>query len=189
MSRKLRSFAAQAATLAPTSLAYGAETRPFLAVDESLKSRHLWAAVGKLVGAGLASGGGTLWSEVYRRPDGAVVPFDVAGGKDGAVRTLRRNPMLRRQPCPDSEIVLCIIAHLHLHKHLFVLSADLGTQPDGLRTLLAQHVAPELKRQPQTLGITLVLSRHDTSEADYVSGIMNLFVAPTFAPGFQEILI
>jgi hypothetical protein len=70
-----------------------------------------------------------------------------------------------------------------------VLSADLGDQHDGLRTLLAKHVGPELSKEPRILGVTLLLKDGGTDLARYVDQILALFRSNGFRPGFREIVV
>ena len=189
MSNKLRSIAAQAVALAPSNRAYGKGTAPFLGVDEGLNSKEIWDGVRVLVGPGLVSGAASLWYEIYRKPDGSIDPLLADVDYHQARRTQRANSTLKRQPPSDHDVASFIIANLHLYKHVIVLSADLGKQHDGLRTLLSQSVAPELAQTPQILGVTLVLKAGQTALHDYVNAVLGLFKAPDFRPGFKEIVV
>jgi hypothetical protein len=189
VSKKIRSFAAQAAALAPSSLAFGNKKHPFVGIDEGLNAKQVWDAVGGLVGAGLASGAGSLWHEVYRNQDGSIDPLRSDLDFDRATRIQRADRKLRRLPCTDSDVTSSVLAHLHLYRHVVVFSADLGDQHDALRTLLAKHVGPELSKEPRVLGVTLLLKDGGTDLAQYVDRILALFRSSDFQPGFREIVV
>ena len=189
MSKKLQSLSAQAAKLAPSSLAFGNKQHPFVGIDEGLNAKQVWDAVSGLVGAGLASGAGSLWYEVYRNPDGSINPLSTEIDFDRAARIQRADRMLRRLTCTDSDVTSSVLAHLHLYRHVVVLSADLGNQHDALRALLSKHVAPVLSSEPRILGVTLVLKDGRTDLAQYVDQIVALFRSQDFRSGFREIVV
>lgn len=188
MSRKLRSFAAQAVALAPSSLAFGGRELPWIGLDEGVNSEKLWDAVGRLVSSGLASGAGSVWFEIYRNLDGSINPLNNDLALDQAVRMQRRNTALRRLPCSDSTVVSSVLARLHMHKHIVLLSADLGQKEDSLRALLARNVAPVLETEPKMLGVTLILKHGSTGLTDYISKVSTLFQSFDHRGGFREII-
>jgi hypothetical protein len=99
----------QAAALPPWSLAYGDRQHPWVGIDEGLNSKQVWDAVSGLVGAGLASGAGSLWYEVYRNPDGSIDPLRTAIDFDQAARMQRTNRTLKRLPCTDRDVTSSIL--------------------------------------------------------------------------------
>jgi hypothetical protein len=189
MSKRLQSFATQAAALAPSSDAYGNRQHPWIGMDEGLNSRRLWDAVSGLVATGLASGAGSLWYEVYRNPEGSIDPLRTDIDFDQAIRIQRTSPALRRLPCSDRDVASSIVAHLHLYKHVVVLSADLGHQDDALRTLLFKYVSPALSSEPRTLGVTLVLKHGQTELERYIVHVLALFKSSALRCGFRETVV
>lgn len=81
-----------------------------------------------------------------------------------------------------------VLARLHMHKHIVLLSADLGQKEDSLRALLARNVAPVLETEPKMLGVTLILKHGSTGLTDYISKVSTLFQSFDHRGGFREII-
>ncbi|MEQ1692228.1 MAG: hypothetical protein ABMA00_13140 [Gemmatimonas sp.] len=122
-------------------------------------------------------------------PDGSIATVQGETPGRQELRALRRNPLLRRMPCPDTDIASFAVAHFYTNQNIVVLSSDTGEERNGLRALFGRDVGEVIDNETSGLGLTLIVQAGATREVEFIEGVIAEFRRSVWETGFRELVI
>jgi hypothetical protein len=173
--------------------------KPVVCVDESVNAADVWLAIEELVRADVIAYAAQLWTDLRQKQDRSLRyvakpnhPRVVHRNAVGAAKVRKRpfpDRLLPPRSYPDRMVVQGAVAMLGVSERVVLLSADRGTDGEGLPTILRQEVRPVLDtlHDDRLSFLVLFKDRHRLStHRDYAKALGLKLRTHQFVPGYAE---
>jgi hypothetical protein len=168
-------------------------TKPLVGIDECLNRREISALVRSLFWKGLIEEADPLWYETRER-DGIIVGT-VPGGVDRDSQLRGPNSLIpdigvpvKHRSWSDFRVIQLLVVKFIRCDNLILLSENTRKNPDGLRRILNEVVAPALAIRHDRLCLTALFKKGKTSISDYCLGVSDFLEKAHQPPGYLEVL-
>ena len=163
-------------------------TKPLVAVDENLGGRSVSRALRPLLARDRIASVVPLWYEMRFTPEGerAFSPGSLSRGAERALGLSSRQGW----KWDDESIVCNLVAQFSGNDQVVFLTADRGTDPKGIRSLLNNVVQPALSEYCRgRLGLLVIGQIGTTPLPTYLAAVTQRLEERPVEAGFSELWI
>ena len=116
--------------------------------------------------------------------------IDVGGGaRTGLVEGIDLGKRVKYDKWNDDQVVEYLLVHFYDYRNLVLLSADLGWDAQGLRTIIHNQVKPVLQSASNNyLGLNVLLKKGKTAIQTYADEVIKFCTAHLFEADYTEVL-